>query len=109
MGRFLPRLLWLMLLLPLAQSAALWHSASHAGLVAVADAGQPDDPSRAPHAGHCALCLLGHHVLGHALPTQAAAAAPFAAQDFWAQPEAGAGHGSPSPPFQGRGPPGAGR
>jgi hypothetical protein len=70
--------LWLALLLPLAQAAASWHAVSHLQLEADADGKQ------ALHATHCDLCLtaaavhggvpagdapqLQHQALRHAVP-----------------------------------------
>lgn len=47
-------LLWLALLLPLGQSASVWHLSSHAAAEAAAGVDGPDPAS--PHAGHCAWC-----------------------------------------------------
>ncbi len=46
-------LLWLMLLLPVAQVAASWHALTHVSV----DAGAARDPQHAPHLAHCDLCL----------------------------------------------------
>jgi hypothetical protein len=53
-------LLWLMLLLPVAQVTASWHALSHAGV----EAGAARDPQHAPHAAHCDLCLTAAAVDG---------------------------------------------
>lgn len=71
----LPWLVWLALLLPLAQSAAAWHAYSH---TATAAAGLPDDGSSAAHAAQCDLCLTAAAASGPALPAAAPALAPDA-------------------------------
>jgi hypothetical protein len=48
-------LLWLAMLLPLAQGAATWHAMSHAA--AAVSGGETDSDSKALHASSCALCL----------------------------------------------------
>ncbi len=59
-------LLWLALLLPIAQLAATSHLLAHAG----ADASAAADARQAPpHAAHCDLCLLAAAVGGGAAPT----------------------------------------
>ena len=70
--RALPRhlawLLWLALLLPIAQVGASWHALSHA-TVELSNAGSPtssDDDRRASHATHCDLCLTAAAVTGGA-------------------------------------------
>ena len=55
--------LWLALLLPLAQGAAAWHALSHTG----ADLSTEQD-GKALHAAHCDLCLAAAAVAGGALP-----------------------------------------
>lgn len=57
-------LLWLALLLPMAQAAANWHAFSHTGRDA------PGEPNgkQAPHFSHCDLCLTAAAVAGGALP-----------------------------------------
>ena len=57
-------LLWLALLFPVAQSAALWHGLSHAVLQ---PSTQPDD-QQAPHETQCGLCIAGTAVSAGALP-----------------------------------------
>jgi hypothetical protein len=56
-------LLWLALLLPLAQGAAAWHALSHTG----ADL-SPEHDGKALHATHCDLCLTAADVIGGVLP-----------------------------------------
>ena len=56
-------LLWLALLLPLAQAAAVWHVLSHTGPAANGEA----DGKRALHPTHCDLCLTAAAVSGGAL------------------------------------------
>lgn len=62
--RRLAWLLWLVLLLPLAQSAAAWHAVSHSATGAPAQ-----DGKRALHPVHCDLCLAAAALGGGALPT----------------------------------------
>lgn len=57
-------LLWLALLLPMAQAAANWHAFSHTGREA---SGEPNG-KQAPHFSHCDLCLTAAAVAGGALP-----------------------------------------
>ena len=66
-------LLWLALLLPLAQSAAAWHALSHPVLEASADA----DGKRALHSAHCDLCLSAATLGGGALPGDPPCFAPL--------------------------------
>ena len=61
--RSLTWLLWLALLLPMAQSVASWHAHSHDGQATAARA----DDAQAPHATHCELCLVAAAVSGGAL------------------------------------------
>jgi hypothetical protein len=56
-------LCWLALLLPIAQSVALWHGFSHA----TATSSSPDRDEHGAHAGHCNLCLSAASVLGGVL------------------------------------------
>jgi len=58
-------LLWLALLLPIAQAAAMSHALSHA----VAD-GDDDHDRQAVHQTHCDLCLTAAALSGGALPEQ---------------------------------------
>ena len=55
-------LLWLALLLPLAQTAASWHVLSHV------DSGQAAEPDeqQAIHQAHCELCLSAAALIGGA-------------------------------------------
>jgi hypothetical protein len=62
--RRLPWLLWLALLLPLAQTAAAWHAYSH-GRPAAEVRGVSD--AAAPHAVACDLCIAAAAVGGGAL------------------------------------------
>jgi hypothetical protein len=57
-------LLWLALLLPVAQAAATWHALSHTRV----DTGPESDGKQALHTGHCDLCLTAAAVSGGALP-----------------------------------------
>lgn len=67
----LPWLVWLALLLPIAQSAAAWHAYSHAG--AAAAAGTRDDGGAAAHAAQCDLCLTAAAAGAPGLPAATAA------------------------------------
>lgn len=69
-------LFWLALLLPMAQSGALWHGFSHA----VVDAGSQNRDPSGLHAAHCDLCLSAAAVIGGALPGAPQAWTPLAAQ-----------------------------
>ncbi len=68
-------LVWLALLLPVAQAAAMWHGVSHA-TAPVAGAGDPFD---APRTTPCDLCLAGATVTGGAALVAWPAAAPAVA------------------------------
>jgi hypothetical protein len=57
-------LLWLALLLPMAQVAAAWHAVSHAN----PDASDEASGKQALHPSHCDLCLTAAAVIGGALP-----------------------------------------
>jgi hypothetical protein len=102
--RCLAWLLWLGLLLPVAQVSAAVHALSHARTELGRDAKQ------APQAGHCDLCLLGAAVGGAAPPTQPAPP-PFAAVDHDIARAAFADVSSavPAQPYQSRAPPDASR
>jgi len=65
--RHLVWLLWLAMLLPLAQATANWHALSHAA--AAASGGETDSDSKALHASSCALCLSAAVVGSGALPS----------------------------------------
>ena len=70
-------LLWLALLLPMAQSVASWHALSHVAVEAEAT----DDSSRAVlHGLHCDLCLAAAAVGSGAAPMAHAAPALVAAR-----------------------------
>ena len=77
-------LLWLVLLLPLAQAAATWHAMSHA--VAAASGSESESDSKALHASSCALCLSAAAIGDGPLPSAPPAMALLAA-----------GHAAPSP------------
>lgn len=57
-------LVWLALLLPVAQSGAIGHAYSHSSL----EAGGSEDDKGAPSAAQCDLCLTASGVSGGALP-----------------------------------------
>ena len=59
-------LLWLALLLPLAQAAAAWHAVSHTAVGSVS--GSAGDNKQALHPLHCDLCLTAAALGGGALP-----------------------------------------
>lgn len=58
-------LLWLALLLPMAQAAANWHAFSHTGREPPGES----NGKQALHFSHCDLCLTAAAVTGGALPT----------------------------------------
>lgn len=60
-------LLWLAMLLPLAQGAATWHAMSHAA--AAVTGGEADSDSKALHATSCALCLSAAAIGDGAVPS----------------------------------------
>lgn len=64
-------LLWLAMLLPLAQAAATWHAMSHAAAAATGSESESD--SKALHASHCALCLSAAAIGDGPLPSAAPA------------------------------------
>ena len=55
-------LLWLALLLPVAQAAAACHALSHVG----GSTHSESDGKQAPHGGHCDLCLAAAAIAGGA-------------------------------------------
>jgi len=57
-------LLWVALLVPMAQSAAKWHGLSHA----VLDTSGQRDGKQAPHETQCGLCVAVNAVSAGALP-----------------------------------------
>ena len=59
--------LWLALLLPLAQASAAWHAVTHVG-AALGDAERDVDiaAKQAPHLAHCDLCLTAAGIGGAA-------------------------------------------
>lgn len=70
-------LLWLALLLPLAQATATWHAYSHIAL----EQSQESDSKQALHQTHCDLCLTAAAVSSGALPT-AQLVLPFHSASF---------------------------
>lgn len=58
--RHLVWLLWLVLLLPMAQTAATWHVLSHVN----SEQREDTDGQKAIHQGHCDLCLSAAAVIG---------------------------------------------
>lgn len=99
----LPWLVWLALLLPIAQSAAAWHVYSH---TAAAAAGARDDGGAAAHAAHCDLCLTaaaaGAPGLVGAAPSLPAVAAQAAQRPA---PAIGAAPARELPAYRSRAPP----
>jgi hypothetical protein len=60
--RHLVWLLWLVLLLPMAQTAATWHVLSHVN----SEQREDTDGQKAIHQGHCDLCLSAAALVGGA-------------------------------------------
>ena len=93
-----------MLMLPVAQVAALWHGLSHAAPTAQQAAPAPGEPLS--QAAHCDLCLLAATIHGGALPS-----APILLQHPPARHEAplaafvAGWPGSPALPYRSRAPP----
>ena len=98
-------LLWAMLLLPVAQAAALWHGVSHVGPTTQQNAPTPDHEPLS-QAAHCDLCLLAASIHGGALPS-----APILLRHPPVRHEApllafvAAWPGSPALPYRSRAPP----
>jgi hypothetical protein len=96
-------LLWLVLLLPLAQAASNWHVMSH---TAQASQGTDTQDETLPQSGHCALCLMAAAIDGGALP-----AAPIVFLPPALAPQspyrvlAGVWQAPPAAGYQGRAPP----
>lgn len=102
-------LLWLALLLPVAQAAAAWHAVSHTAVGSASGLGErpSGDNKQALHPVHCDLCLTAAALGGGALPSapqwlvhpaarhQAPQATPGSP---WLPPPARAYH-SRAPPF----------
>jgi hypothetical protein len=94
-------LLWLALLLPLAQGAAIGHALSHA-----ASDLSSQESGKALHAAHCELCLIGAALAGGGAPARpltvlAAAVRPSAPS----LPSVRAAPTAPSFAYLGRAPP----
>lgn len=66
-GRHFAWLLWLAMLLPLAQAAANWHAMSHAA--AAVSGSESESDSKALHASSCALCLAAAAIGDGPLPS----------------------------------------
>jgi hypothetical protein len=62
MQRHMAWLLWLALLLPLAQTAATWHILSHVN----SEQANAADDQQAVHQAHCELCLSAAALIGGA-------------------------------------------
>lgn len=97
-------LLWLAMLLPLAQGAATWHAMSHAA--AAVSGGETDSDAKALHATSCALCLsaaaIGDGVVPAAAPGPVLLAASHAAPPAAALPKRAA---ADWPAYRSRAPP----
>ena len=97
-------LLWLALLLPLAQAASGWHVLSH-GLR------EPDEKiaaqdKKAPPVGHCDQCLIAAAIGGGALPSPASfVPQSFARHESPSLVFATAGYASPAGIYRSRAPP----
>lgn len=103
-SRHLVWLLWLAMLLPLAQAAANWHAMSHAA--ATATGSEPDSDSKALHASSCALCLSAAVVSSGALPSEPPGLVLLASS--LAAPQAavqGVHHATDWPAYRSRAPP----
>jgi hypothetical protein len=94
--------LWLALLLPLAQSVATWHAHSHTRL----DAAGSNEGKQAVHDTHCDLCLTAAAVTGGAMAGEPPAL-PLHALGHRAPPSDGASVwlASPAHPYRSRAPP----
>jgi hypothetical protein len=88
----LPWLLWLAMLLPLAQTAAAWHEMSHAA-ARVAD---QEGDQKAVHAAACGLCLASAAVHGTGM-APAAPVVPHPALSQWHRARTGVAGVSTSP------------
>jgi hypothetical protein len=100
--RSLSWLLWLALLLPMAQSAAIWHGYSHVHV----DAREHDERKQAPYAAHCELCLTAADAGGSALLGARLVLATLAARHALPQLAAGSiWQASPALAYLSRAPP----
>ena len=103
--RYFMWLLWLALLLPMAQVAAAWHVLSHTSV----DASDAADGKRAlPHPTHCDLCLAATAVSSGALPSAAQTLAHSTVHH--PAPQAAVGdvwEATPAPVYRSRAPPSA--
>ena len=99
-------LLWIMLLLPLAQGAANWHAVSHAAQeLGAATQDESRDPLL-PQTGHCDLCLTAAAIHGGALPSAPVFLPhPPAPHEAPQTALAGVWPGSPAPVYRSRAPP----
>ncbi|MFO1341143.1 MAG: hypothetical protein U1F53_23460 [Burkholderiaceae bacterium] len=96
-------LLWLALVLPLAQSAAAWHALSHVRAAATAS---DEDRSATHTAAQCDLCLAGSAVAGGALAsTPLGLPASLAAEARPVATAASALHGLVALAYRSRAPP----
>ncbi|WP_395703262.1 hypothetical protein [Aquabacterium sp.] len=104
--RHLAWLLWLALLLPIAQSAAAWHAVQHQA----SDATRPVDGKSALHLTYCDLCLAGAAINAGAPPAVPLQVPAFAArQALPALPALAVRAAAPPAAYLSRAPPSASR
>lgn len=99
----LPWLMWLAVLLPLAQAAGAWHEIGHLG-----DAGAAEGRGKASHLGACVVCLGSPSATGAAPLVRHVAALRPPAVSF-ARPVSAtvaAAHARSPAPYLSRAPPG---
>lgn len=83
--RHLAWLLWLVLLLPIAQAATTWHTVSHTAQASSEAVSEGNSESgdlkgkQTPDAAHCDLCLAAAAIHGGALPSTPVVFAPYSA------------------------------
>ncbi|MEJ6001428.1 hypothetical protein [Paucibacter soli] len=95
-------LLWLAMLLPLAQSTASWHRYSHGVQTGLAQ----DEGKQAGHAAGCELCLSAAALSGASLPTSKSPLALLALAHALPLPlRAGFGCARPTLAYRSRAPP----
>jgi hypothetical protein len=101
----MPWLLWLALLLPLAQAAAAWHELSHTA----ARAADPDGEQKGLHTAACGLCLASAAVDGAGMAS-AAPAIPLLSLAQWLCARTGSAREASAPAlgYLSRAPPRAG-
>jgi len=95
-------LLWLALLLPIAQASAAWHALSHTR----PDASAAADGKQALHQNHCDLCLTAAVVGGGALAgAPISLPQPTARNELPRSASSGVWQPSPPSPYLSRAPP----